>query len=86
MACDASMDDTQVRRSTLPSRKTVARKTAEGEAVRRHRIASRDDLAVFLSLAASISIVVSAAGAMWIWSNVLESRATVTAEEGFDKP
>lgn len=81
MACDAGMDDTQVRRSTLPSRKT-----AEGAAVRRHRIASRDDLAVFLSLAASISIVVSAAGAMWIWSNVLESRATVTAEEGFDKP
>ncbi len=75
------MGGVQVRRSVLPSRKTV-----EGSAVKRHRIASRDDLAVFLSLAAAISILMSAAAAMWIWSNVLESRATVAAEGGLEVP
>lgn len=41
---------------------------------------------MFLSLAAAISILVSAAAAMWVWSNFSESRATFTAEEGLDGP
>ena len=38
-----------------------------GSTVKRHRLRSRDDLAVFISLTAAISILVSAAVVMWVW-------------------
>ncbi len=47
---------------------------------------SRDDLAVVVSLAAALSILVSAAVSMWVWSSVSESPVTVIVERGSGVP
>jgi len=49
-------------------------------------VPSRDDLAVSLSLATALAILVSAAAVMWAWSMVLENMRAVTAESGLDIP
>lgn len=49
-------------------------------------VPSRDDLAVSLSLATALAILLSAAAAMWVWSMVLENMSTVTAESSLDIP
>jgi hypothetical protein len=47
---------------------------------------SRDDLTVFISLAAAVGILVSAAIVMWIWSSISENMVTVTVEKGSGIP
>lgn len=39
-------------------------------------VQSRDDLAVVISLAAAVGILVSAAVAMWVWSSFSETMVT----------
>lgn len=47
---------------------------------------SREDLAVVVSLAAALSILVSAAVSMWVWSSISESPVTVIVERGSGVP
>ena len=47
---------------------------------------SRDDLAVVVSLAAALSILVSAAVSMWVWSSISKSPVTVIVERGSGLP
>lgn len=49
-------------------------------------VPSRDDLAVSLSLATAMVILISAAAAMWVWSLVSEHMVTVTVERSPDIP
>lgn len=46
---------------------------------------SRDDLAVFISLVAAVTILASASIAMWVWSSLSENMVTVTVERGSDR-
>lgn len=39
-------------------------------------VQSRDDLAVFISLATAVGILMSAAVAMWVWSSISENMVT----------
>jgi hypothetical protein len=43
-------------------------------------VQSRDDLAVFISLVAAVTILASASIAMWVWSSLSENMITVTVE------
>ena len=47
---------------------------------------SRDNLAVVVSLAAALSILVSAAVSMWVWSSIAESPVTVIVGGGSGVP
>lgn len=49
-------------------------------------VPSRDDLAVSLSLATAIAILVSSITAMWVWSMVSDNMMTVTVEKGSGIP
>lgn len=47
---------------------------------------SRDDLAVCISLVAAVSILLSAVGAMWVWSSISDNRIAITIERDADIP
>lgn len=49
-------------------------------------VLSRDDLAVTLSLATAMAILITAVSAMWVWSVVSENMAMVTVEGSPDIP
>jgi hypothetical protein len=49
-------------------------------------VPSQDHLAVSLSLATALAILVSAAAGMWVWSMISENMSMVTAERGLDIP
>jgi len=54
--------------------------------VKGYRLRSRDDLAVFISLAAAFAILISAVAGMWVWSFVSEIPVTITVEKSPDMP
>ena len=60
--------------------------TNEGLVMNKRGSRSRDDLAVFLSLATAVVILISAAGGMWVWSIVSEMPMAVTVEKDPDAP
>jgi hypothetical protein len=58
----------------------------KGAAMNKRYVLSRDDLAVTLSLATAMAILITAVSAMWVWSVVSENMAMVTVEGSPDIP
>lgn len=52
----------------------------------KRNVLSRDDLAISLSLATAMAILITAVSAMWVWSVVSENMAMVTVEGSADIP